>query len=156
MEKHIYFDWSGTLAFPKTRHELAKGNINVLYNDTIDLLKYLYKNKYIIGIISNTKMDRQKFITGLAKIDILKYFNGKIILSSDPGMCRKSCNKIFQSINPQGLIYYVGNNYTKDIIGALNNNFIGIYKQTKDIETNLQFYNNVIIIKHLAELQTIL
>ena len=70
--KIIYFDWSGTLAYPRTRHELLKGNKNVLYKDTILTLSKLRQKGYIIGIISNTKMPRDMFIKGLEKIDLLK------------------------------------------------------------------------------------
>jgi len=129
MNTQIYFDWSGTLALPRTRNELIKGNANVLYSDTINTLKILKSRGYKLGIISNTKMPRDKFIYGLKRIDLYKYFD-KIILSSDENVCRKPCYKIFQLANADlyyGNNFYVGNNLNKDILGAKNNNFIGIH-----------------------------
>ena len=151
--KIIYFDWSGTLAYPRTRHELLKGNKNVLYKDTILTLSKLRQKGYIIGIISNTKMPRDMFIKGLEKIDLLKYFNGKIILSSDKGMCRKGCNLIFQSVGcNKG--YYVGNNFEKDIISAINNDFIGVYIK-RETDKIRDFQGNIVI-KELNELINII
>ena len=156
MNKIIYFDWSGTLAYPKTRNEMIKGNINVLYPDAIQLLDYLHKQEYIIGIISNTKMQRDKFIAGLKLINVYKYFNGKIILSSDKGMCRKSCNLIFQTADDIYNGYYVGNNFSKDILGAENNGFIGIYIKRDNNDGLIGKYQGNITIRQLNELIDIL
>lgn len=160
MLEHIYFDWSGTLAYPKSRERLYKGDKTVLYNDTIKTLDYLYNKGYKIGIISNTKMSRDKFIIGLKKINVYKYFD-KIVLSSDEGMCRKSCNLIFQSIKDNSAnasanakYIYVGNNLIKDIYGAKNNDFLGIHIKRDYYIYNLNEYHFEpdITIKELNEL----
>ena len=155
MPEHIYFDWSGTLAYPKSRERLYKGDISVLYKDTKLILEYLYNNGYKIGIISNTKMNREKFIIGLKKIDLYKYFD-KIVLSSDKGMCRKSCNLIFQTVKEDNAQYiYVGNNLIKDIYGAKNNGFMGIFIKRENTPYILIDFEPDIIIKNLYELKTI-
>lgn len=154
MYKYIYFDWSGTLAKPRTRHLLLNGDKTVLYSDTETILNYLKNRGYILGIISNTKMTRDKFIFGLQKIGLYKYFD-KIVLSSDPGMCRKSCNLIFKTVYKPGTIY-IGNNFHKDIIGAKNNDFMGIYIKREHNDGLIGKFQGDITIKNLYELKEII
>ena len=97
---HIYFDWSGTLAKPKSKKTFLYGSsvaekCATLLPDTIKLLKYLTKKGYILGIISNSSKPRAKFIESLKECGLFQFFKGAIVFSSQRGMCKKPCREIF-------------------------------------------------------------
>lgn len=143
---HIYFDWSGTLAPPNTRHLINKQN--VLYDDVKKCFKYLNKKGYILGIISNTKMRSEEFINGLKFQGIFKYLNGKILLSSE--ICKKPCKNIFDLAHNNTLnMYYVGNNHEKDIIGANDNGYISVNIIRENNEPSIHAH---IIIRTICDL----
>ena len=122
---HIYFDWSKTLAVPKTRDIfIATSTLSVLYPDTLSTLKYLNNKGYKLGIISNTHKNPEQFIDALSKSGIMPLFKGTIALSSDPNLCPKACKKIFNyclsqdNVSPENAVM-VGDNYQADVLGAL-------------------------------------
>jgi HAD superfamily hydrolase (TIGR01549 family) len=119
--KYIFFDWGGVLGFKK--HEFINSDsyrYDLLYPNLHDILDYLINKGYKLGIISNTSMSREPFIKALKKHNLYYYFD-IIVLSSDKGMCRKNCKKIFlkalDNLNPTECLF-VGNSIEKDIIGA--------------------------------------
>jgi FMN phosphatase YigB (HAD superfamily) len=130
---HIYFDWSKTLALPKTRdifmspHATVNQRLAVLYPDTLSILDYLCKKGYILGIISNTHKSPTNFVRALSETGLIHYFKGAIALSSDSTLCKKACTKIFKyCLKYDGLLAHpekavmIGDDYAKDVIGGLN------------------------------------
>ena len=122
---HIYFDWSKTLAIPKTRDIfIATSTLSVLYPDTLFTLKYLYEKGYTLGIISNTHKNPEHFIKALSKSGLMKFFKGTIAISSEPALCAKACKKIFNyclyqdNVLPEHAVM-VGDDYQTDILGGL-------------------------------------
>ena len=122
---HIYFDWSKTLAFPKTRDIfIGTSTLSILYPDTLSTLKYLNNKGYTLGIISNTHKNPEQFIEALSKSGLMPLFKGTIALSSDPNLCPKACKKIFNyclsqdDVSPEHAVM-VGDNYQADVLGAL-------------------------------------
>jgi FMN phosphatase YigB (HAD superfamily) len=129
---HIYFDWSKTLALPKTRDifisptSTMDERMAVLYPDTLPTLEYLCERGYTLGIISNTHKRPAHFIRALSKTRLIQYFKGAIALSSDPKLCEKACAKIFQHcLQQDGLLtrpneaVMIGDSYSKDVVGGL-------------------------------------
>jgi FMN phosphatase YigB (HAD superfamily) len=110
---HIYFDWLGTLAEPKTQTD----QLYILYDDTISILDYLKKKGYTLGIITKTSIDR----TILQSIGLIDFFEGTIAIGDDA--CDKWCPEIFIStlrkdgVNPRNTVM-IGNDYTNDILGC--------------------------------------
>jgi len=110
---HIYFDWSGTLAEPKTRPD----QLWVLYDDTISILDFLKKKGYTLGIITRTAIDR----TILHSTELIDFFKGTISIGDDE--CSKWCPEIFLStlskdgVSPRNVVM-IGNDYTNDIVGC--------------------------------------
>ncbi len=93
MITHVYFDWSKTLAVPKTRDIfIATSTLSILYPDTLSTLKYLKNKGYTLGLISNTHKNPEQFIEALSKSGLMPLFNA---LSSDPNLFPKACKKIF-------------------------------------------------------------
>jgi len=130
---HIYFDWSKTLAIPKTRDIfIATSTLSVLYPDTLFTLKYLYEKGYTLGIISNTHKNPEHFINALSKSGLMKFFKGTIALSSEPALCRKACKKIFKyclsqdNVLPEHTVM-VGDEYQSDVLGGLSVGMNAIY-----------------------------
>ena len=124
MITNIYFDWGNTLAYPNLKKKFIKNKDyhTILYPDTLEILQYLHK-KYKIGIISNSKASKKDFIKALKKSNLMQYFCGAIVFSSE--ICKKPCKNIFlkalqkDNIIPNNAIM-IGNNYKNDIIGAKN------------------------------------
>ncbi len=154
MITHIYFDWSETLAKPKTREiflfgKTLKDKLSVLYPDVLPTLMYLHNKGYKLGIISNTSKKRKDIIKALNDSGLIHFFNASIVFSSDPGMCKKGCDKIFEyvlkndGISPKNAVM-VGNNYVKDVIGGKQMNMGTVFvdrnrlnmKGVEDIKIN--------------------
>jgi HAD superfamily hydrolase (TIGR01662 family) len=99
MITHIYFDWSGTLAYSGSKSTFISGSKNqklsTLYPDTIPVLRVLRQRGYTLGLITNTSKSPELFRKSLKVIGIDMLFNGAIILSNDPHMCKKPCKCIF-------------------------------------------------------------
>lgn len=135
--RNIYFDWSGTLARPGMRDVFLCGptkrdRLSVLYPDTLDVLDYLTSRGYILGIITNTSKSKLAFIEALKQAGIYRYFEGAIIASSDPGMCKKACQQIFDTALMEDSALgsetmYIGNNFSKDVVGAIGAGLHAIY-----------------------------
>ena len=125
MVSHIYFDWSGTLVkSDKTRRKTRKkGDCKKLYSDVEIMLKYLCSKGYILGMITNSDKDVSYLTECLLKYKIIQYFKGAIVVASMKGMKKKPSSIIFEralkidNINPSDALM-VGNNFSKDIIGA--------------------------------------
>lgn len=143
MITHIYFDWSETLAKPRTREtflfgKTPKEKLSVLYKDTLYTLDYLCKKGYILGIISNTSKRREDILKSLEDTGLIMFFKGNISLSSDKDLCKKGCRKIFETtlkndnVDPSRAVM-VGNNYIKDIIGSKNVNMGAIFIDRKKL-----------------------
>ena len=141
MVTHIYFDWSETLAKPRTRETFLFGRtlkekLSVLYDDTLFILDYLTKKGYTLGIISNTSKNRKDIIKSLEDTGLINYFTGTIALSSDKHLCKKGCKRIFQYALENDRIsanqaVMVGNNYVKDVIGSKNVNMGSVFVDRK-------------------------
>ncbi len=119
---HIFFDWSGTLAFSGSKKDFINGaGISTLYPDSIAVLNELRRRGYVLGLIVNTSKSPIKFRSALKSSGLMPLFNGPIILSSDPGSCKKPCKGIFKkalgTLNPKATLM-VGNDLQKDIYGA--------------------------------------
>jgi putative hydrolase of the HAD superfamily len=130
MVTHIYFDWSSTLARPKTTIVLIsecspREKRATLFADSIPILKELVRAGYTIGIISNSKKSPQKMIQAFREIGIAPLLRGSIIFTNSRTMCKKPCKYAFRkaiamdNIKPQNAVM-VGNNYRKDVLGARN------------------------------------
>lgn len=145
---HIYFDWSGTLAKPKTREIFAFGKtreeqLSVLYDDTLEVLDYLTKKGYTLGIITNTGIGQDNFMTALHKTGLIEYFEGTIVVGDDEQICRKGCSEIFEYVLGNDDIratnaLMVGDDYVRDIVSShklrMNTAFID---QTNEAETGV-------------------
>ena len=159
MITHIYFDWSKTLAFPKTRDRfIATSTLSILYPDTLSTLKYLKTKGYTLGLISNTHKNPEQFIEALSKSGLMPLFNGTIALSSDPNLCPKACKKIFNyclsqdNVSPENAVM-VGDNYQADVLGALRvgMNAIHVNRETKR-KSNTIITTNVLAVKTIGDL----
>jgi putative hydrolase of the HAD superfamily len=159
--RNIYFDWSGTLAKPGLRDiflhgETRKERLNVLYPDTLELLDYLNRRGYIIGIITNTSKSKESFMKALEETGMSKYFRGSIVTSSEPEMCKKGCSLIFQTaliednVEPEDSLY-IGNNFDKDIIGSMNAGLYGIWINRTEKSNSYPFQ-----VRQLCELKEVL
>lgn len=147
--KYIFFDWGGVLGFKK--HEFINSDsyrYDLLYPNLHDILDYLINKGYKLGIISNTSVARDPFIKALKKHNLYYYFD-IIVLSSDNGMCRKNCKKIFlkalKNLNPNQCLF-VGNSIEKDIIGANKvslNTALVINTLNEDIDLLIKKYTNI-------------
>lgn len=118
---HIFFDWSGTLAFSGSKQYFINGaGISTLYPDTIPVLSELRRCGYILGLIVNTSKSPTKFRKAI-KNCLPGLFNGPIILSNDTNVCKKPCKGIFKkalgNMSPKAALM-VGNDIRKDIYGA--------------------------------------
>ena len=144
MITHIYFDWSETLAKPRTRNTFLFGKtiqdkLSVLYDDALETLNYLIGKGYVLGIISNTSKKREDIIRSLNETGLIHYFKGSIALSSDKDLCKKGCKKIFNyvlkedNIKPSQAVM-VGNNYVKDVIGSKNAKMKAIFIDRKKMK----------------------
>ena len=141
MVTHIYFDWSETLAKPRTREiflfgKSVKEKLSVLYDDTLFILDYLIKKGYTLGIISNTSKSRRDIMKSFKDTGLINYFKGTIALSSDKHLCKKGCKRIFEYVLENDKIMpnqavMVGNNYVKDVIGSKNVNMGSIFVDRK-------------------------
>ena len=119
---HIFFDWSGTLAFTGSKKDFISGaGISTLYPDSIAILHELRRRGYVLGLIVNTSKSPTKFRNELKNSGLMTIFNGPVILSNDPGSCKKPCKGIFKkalgTVNPKTTLM-VGNDMQKDIYGA--------------------------------------
>lgn len=147
--KYIFFDWGGVLGTKKYefvnpeyyRYDLLTDNLH-------NILEYLIYKGYRLGIISNTTVTREPFIKALKKHYLYYYFD-IIVLSSDSGMCRKNCKKIFLkalgNLNPNECLF-VGNSIEKDIIGANKvglNTALVIDNLEEDIDTLQKKYKYI-------------
>jgi HAD superfamily hydrolase (TIGR01549 family) len=155
--EYIFFDWGGVLGINKYEFTNTDSyRYDLLYPDLHAILEYLINKRYKLGIISNTSVTREPFIKALKKHNLYYYFD-IIVLSSDKGMCRKNCKKIFlkalNNLNPTECLF-VGNSIEKDIIGAnkvgLNTALVNhtpedIYnnKKYKDLKINYILFSGI-------------
>lgn len=161
MITHLYFDWSKTLAIPKTRDIfIATSTLSILYPDTLSTLNYLKNKGYTLGIISNTHKNPEQFIEALSRSGIMQLFNGTIALSSDPNLCPKACKKIFNyclsedKVSPENAVM-VGDNYQADVLGALRvgMNAGHVNRDTeKKRKANTGTGTNVLTVKNIGDL----
>lgn len=141
----IYFDWSGTLAKPRTKQQFIFGTnkLDCLYPDTIELLQKLVDNDYILGIITNMSYSGYHFMNALEQSGLKKYFLGAIICSSDV-QYRKPDPMIFElalrrdAVEPKDCLM-VGNKWNTDIIGAETIGMLSYFKN-KDTFSDLLKY----------------
>jgi len=160
---HIYFDWSGTLAKPETREIFAfsktrEEQLSVLYDDTLDVLEYLTKKGYTLGIITNTGIGRANFMTALHKTGLIEYFEGAIVVGDDEQMCRKGCSEIFEyalgndDIQATNALM-VGDDYERDILSSntlkMNTAFIDRTNAAEPGVANLKVSNLRELTKYL-------
>lgn len=157
---HIYFDWSRTLAIPKTRDIfISTSTLSVLYPDVLETLTYLHKKGYTLGIISNTHKNPEKFIQALSKSGLMQFFNGTIALSSDPQLCPKACKKIFNyCLQQDGVLpehaLMVGDDYQADVVGAqrVGMNAIHVNRDKPFHHASRHHASKVIQIQNIGEL----
>lgn len=152
--EYIFFDWGGVLGTKK--FEFVNGNslrYDLLTPHIHKVLDILISRGYKLGIISNTVEEKENFCNALKRHNLYHYFS-TIVLSSDAGMCKKGCKKIFmkalENLNPTKCLF-IGNSIEKDMMGAnkvgLNTAFIITNKyQIDKINT---FYKNVKIDHYL-------
>ncbi len=129
MITHIYFDWSGTLARSGTKKILMdstkKEKLATLYADTFELLEYLTKKGYKIGIISNSSKPPRKMHTAFKEMGIDTYLTASVIFANAERICRKPCKTVFQHVlkrdhvKPENAVM-IGNDYEKDIEGGMS------------------------------------
>ncbi len=164
MITHIYFDWSKTLAFPKTRDIfIGTSTLSILYPDTLSTLTYLKTKGYTLGLISNTHKNPEQFIEALSKSGLMPFFNGTIALSSDPKLCPKACKKIFNYCLSQDDVssehaVMVGDNYQADVLGALRVGMNAIHvnrdrEKTLKSKSNTGTGTNVLTVKNIGDLK---
>jgi putative hydrolase of the HAD superfamily len=163
MITHIYFDWSKTLAFPKTRDIfIGTSTLAILYPDTLTTLKYLKNKGYTLGLISNTHKNPEQFIEALSKSGLMPLFKGTIALSSDPNLCPKACKKIFNyclsqdNVSPEHAVM-VGDNYQADVLGALRVGMNAIHVNRdpeKKRKANTGTGTNVLTVKNIGDIIT--
>lgn len=130
--KVVIFDWGGTLGKQGHRQlylysKSLQKKLSALKHDTLDILRYLKRKGYVIGLLSNTQYSREDMEKALKETKLDHYFNFAIY-SSDIGVCRKPCKDIFdlgfdlskkfdKSIK-KGEVLYVGDSYRQDVLGA--------------------------------------
>lgn len=156
---HIYFDWSKTLAIPKTRDIfIATSTLSILYPDTLATLQYLNNKGYTLGMISNTHKNPEQFIEALSKSGLMPLFKGTIALSSDPNLCPKACKKIFNyclyqdNVSPENAVM-VGDNYQADVLGALRVGMNAVHVNREKIrKTSTTTTTNVLTVKNIGDL----
>ena len=134
--KFVIFDWGGTLSPSGMRDLFINGTpdtkLKVLFPSTIPTLTKLMSYKVPVGIVSNTKYSSKEMMNALIESGLSNYIKF-YISSSDVGMCQKPCKKIFleglkqankyiRNLHPFEVLY-VGNNYEKDVNGALSVGF---------------------------------
>jgi putative hydrolase of the HAD superfamily len=128
MITHIYFDWSGTLAEAGSKDRLLYSETKTQKRATLspgleEMLHRLVLRGYTLGIISNTSKPKDLFIKALRDCDILHYFKGTIVLSTEPSMVRKPDPCMFHyalsldKVSAQHALM-VGNDLEKDIQGG--------------------------------------
>lgn len=104
-------------------HPEIEERLSVLYPDTLETLEYLCSRSYTLGIISNTAKTREEMLYGLERNDMLKYFQGAIVISDGVNLCKKGCPEIFNlaltqdGIEPSNAVM-VGDKYKNDVLGA--------------------------------------
>jgi putative hydrolase of the HAD superfamily len=140
MITHIYFDWSKTLAFPKTRDIfIGTSTLSILYPDTLSTLTYLKTKGYTLGLISNTHKNPEQFIEALSKSGLMPF------LSQD-------------DVSPEHAVM-VGDNYQADVLGALRVGMNAIHVN-RDHEKTLKSKSNtgmggtnVLTVKNIGDLK---
>ncbi len=159
---NIYFDWSGTLARSGTKeifvdeNKTTKEKLDTLYDDTKDVLEYLNKKNYKVGIITNTSQSNELFKKSLKETKLEKYFEGNIVFSNEPNMCKKSCKKIFSTAMKRDKVDFnnsvmIGNSYEKDIKGGKSAKMFTIFVEREKL--NKKPTHADITIKDLIELK---
>jgi HAD superfamily hydrolase (TIGR01662 family) len=124
MITHIYFDWGGTLGKKGQKEEFIYGNSQkALLPGVKELLQTLTKQGFTLGIISNSSQNKDDFLVALRNSGLSPFFTGAIIFSSDPGMCKKPCKKIFDAaFNHDEILasnaIMIGDKYETDILGS--------------------------------------
>ena len=119
------------------------GSTVYLFDDVIETLKEL-KKKYKLAIVTNGDYPSQK--RKLDNINLYPYIDYHLISSEigirkpDPGIFKYACNKLNLKENE---CLYVGDSYSRDIVGALNAGLEAIYvsrtdEQHKDVKTIYQ------------------
>lgn len=127
------------------------GSITYLFDDVKDTLNIL-KKKYILGIVTNGDYSSQKRkLDSINLYDILDYtlISDEIgIRKPDPRIFEYACNKL--NLKPEECIY-VGDSYSRDIVGAMNANLTPIY-----VCRNNEKHNDVKTIYNIKELCNLL
>ena len=132
----VFFDFGGTLAQRGRRRTFVSATTvedgrRLLKTDALFTLSHLKANGYRLGLLSNTTYTREQMDTGLRTANIYHLFN-YFVYSSDQGMCRKPCARIFETAQQSAnvapdRILHVGDNYEIDIIGAINSGWKAAY-----------------------------
>lgn len=122
-----------------------------LYEDTENIIKYLYNKKYILGVITNGDLKQQ--LNKLEKTNILKYMTD--VVAASEYEYSKPDKRIFESaINKNNLNYnefcFVGDDLEDDIYPCLELNIKSIWINRKNKLTNNK---NIIEIHSLKELE---
>ena len=126
----ILFDYLTDLGFPKPNNQVIKNAMQDMYSvsqkcwfleeDTLNILEWLIKNDYEIGLISNAS-DADDVFCLMERFNLKEYFK-HIVISAELGW-RKPHNKIFTyamqlfNANPTSCLM-VGDRLDMDIHGA--------------------------------------
>lgn len=163
MIRNIYFDWGGTLAYSRRRDEFVNSEckeekLSILYEDVVYILEYLKEKGYKMGIISNTRRDKKKFLNSLRETGLMTYFEGAIILSGEDDRYKKPNKEIFNdALTKDGIkgecAAMIGNNYYKDVIGGLEMNMYTVYVERNEEKEENEEKKYKIKIKKLKELK---
>lgn len=127
------------LNYLKTKEELEECFFNEItkyegiYENADKLLKYLKKHSVSIIAVSNSCFSSRALKEGLKKLDILDYFDD--VISSADVLYTKPDKRIFEEAIDKMLLkgvtkenmYFLGNDYNCDIIGANNVNLKPIW-----------------------------
>lgn len=124
----------------------------ILIDNVKEILKYFKNKKYPLILLSNTSFSKNIIIKILG--NLVDYFD-EIIVSSDYPFRKPNkyifelgINK-FQNIDKQN-IFYIGNDYNADVMGAINSGINPIWFNENKTENNSK--NNVKKIKNYLEL----
>lgn len=127
------------------------GNVVYLFDDVLDTLKML-KNKYKLAIVTNGNYASQKRkLDNVNLYGLLDYclISDEIgIRKPDPRIFKYACEKLNLK---ESECLYVGDSYSRDIVGALNAGLDAIY-----VSRNNQIHEDVKTIYQIKELADIL
>jgi HAD superfamily hydrolase (TIGR01549 family) len=126
-----------------------------VYKDVIPALKLIKNNVLCIVSNGNSVQQRDK----LRKTNISKYFE-KVIISEDLNISKpdkrifEECIKSYDFDNK--MIYYVGDNYETDVIGAINANIIPVLINRKIDNDNVNNKNRYFEINTMLNIDRII